>query len=155
MSGYISLFSYGMKISNISNNSFTIKEVEIEYTYNGRRHSESSTFLLTGSVYSPHEKREVDSIIVYWNNRRIFFKRWYNIKSVLSESKKIEPNAIIEGSALFRFAFKDINEVKKVENLSISVTDYSRNKSVHPIVIEDRWIEIGRNAVVNPEPFRK
>jgi len=151
--GHIALLLYGMKISNNSANSFTIKDFLIEYTFEGRKYYEISHVIITGNMYSPLRKKNVDVIIVSISGKKTALIDWINIRSNIGEYKLIQPGGIIAGSALFLLNFKNINEVKKINDLKVIITDYSNNKSVHNIEIKDDWIKMGQDSFVNPIGF--
>lgn len=145
----------GLKIVNISEESITIKDVKIEYTYKDKTYSEISNVLITGSVFSHFKKCYEDAIIIYLKTKRdlIVVSGWNNLRTEISKHKLIEPSGIIEGSALFLLDFKDMNEVRKIQNLRIAISDYSNATSVHLIEIKEEWIKTGQNSIINPRSF--
>nr|WP_298930967.1 hypothetical protein [uncultured Allomuricauda sp.] len=153
MNGHIALLFYGLKIVNASENSFTIKDVKLEYTYNSKKYSVISNVVITGTVFSPQTKKDLDSLIVYVDNVQVVIMGWENIRTKIGEHPIIEKNGVLSGSALFLLEFKEIQEIRKIDDFQITISDHSKKYSKHPIKIEEEWIERGGKSSVKPRNF--
>lgn len=151
--GHISLLFYGLKIVNISAEPFTIKDIKLEYTYKSKKHSTISTVIITGTVFSPQTKENMNSLIVYFGINQAVLMGWDNIRTKIGEHKIIERNGVLTGSALFILEFKELEDIRDITDFQIVVSDYSKKFSKHPIKIEEDWIIRGKNSFVQPRHF--
>lgn len=154
MYGHISILFYGLKIANISDSPFTVKDVKIEYTFKGQNYSDISNVILTSSIYLEHKNEHTDCIAINSKGQNIILMGWKNLRNVIGEYNLIPPGGILAGSALFILQIKNIEEVKEITNLRILITDYSNNESTHSFEIKDAWIDMGRSSSINPRPFK-
>lgn len=146
--GHIVLLFYKLKIVNASDDSFTLKDIRLEYSHNSQKQSIISTGLTTGTVYCPHAKKNLDSLILYLNNAQFILMGWENIASKIKQDQILQKNAVFTGSASFILDFKNIEDIRTINDFNIVISDYSKNYSKHPVVIEEKWITQSQNLLL-------
>jgi hypothetical protein len=70
----------------------------------------------------------------------IFLMGWHNIRPQLGEYETLQPGGVFSGSAAFLFE-SHINDLHRVKDLKLVVTDYHGNKSSYPIAIQEEWFK--------------
>lgn len=152
-SGNICLAFYGMKIVNTSNEPFTVKDVILRYQFKGEEYSSISQVVLTGTIYAPLDKKEINALIVHSNGNNIVLMGWDNIRTEIGKHNVIPAGGVLSGSAIFILETNNIDELVEITSPTIVVTDYSGNESLHSFEILDDWINHGRNVVIEPKEF--
>lgn len=152
-SGNICLAFYGMTIVNTSDKPFTVKDVILRYTLKGNDYSSISHVVLTGTIYTPLDKKEKNALIVHNNGNNIVLMGWNNIRTEIGERNILPAGGVLSGSAIFVLETNKIEELAEVTNSELVVTDYSSNESIHPIELLDEWITHGKNSVIEPKEF--
>lgn len=151
--GKIGLAFYGLKIVNISKKNLSIKEVLVRYTLGGSEFTTESHVLLTGTIYSPLEKKDINAIIVKVGTDDIVLMNWDNLRTEIGKHKFLSPGEVLSGSAFFALDFDTTEAISKLEKLKIVIVDYSGKETLHPISIEDEWIRRAEQAVVENRSF--
>ena len=139
--GNFGLVLYGFKIINSSEENLTMKEVIVRYTLNGKVFSVESSALLTGTLYDPQKKKNINAIIVKHGADRVIHMGWNNITSEIGDNRVLPPGGVLSGSALFVLGFRSIEELSKIKEFKIVIVDYSGNETVHDLAVESRWID--------------
>lgn len=152
-SGNMCIAFYGMKIVNLSAFPYTIKDVILRYHLKGQKFNDISQVVVTGTIYAPLEKKDINALIVHIRDNDIVLMNWDNIRIEIGKHNVILPGGVLSGSAIFILEAESIDEVSEIQNTEIVVTDYSGNESCHPIEILDEWIERGRHSVIQPKIF--
>jgi len=148
--GNIGIVFYNVKIVNISNEPYTVKDVVLRYEFGGEKYSVISNVLLTGIVRA---KADVNAIMVEKGANRIIVMGWDNLRTKLSLLKILKPGGVLDGSVYYVLEFDDIEKARTLENVELVVTDYSGLESIHPIDIQEDWIIRGKNASIYPRSF--
>ena len=126
--GNIGILFYGIRIVNSIGEGVTLKTVNLHYNRNGKHFSSESHVLLTGSVYSPNNKGDIDLIIMRCGVDNIVLMNWTNLRVEIGKNNILPPGGILAASAAFILDFKDASDLAKLRDLSVSVTDYSGNE---------------------------
>lgn len=146
--GHIAILFYKLKIVNASEDSFTLKDIKLEYSNNSQKHSIAPSGLTTKTVYCPNAKKDLDSLTLYTSNARFILMGWENIASKIKQDQILEKNGVFSGSASFILDFKNVDEIRKINDFNIIISDYSKNYSKHTIIIEEKWIKQSENVLV-------
>lgn len=142
------LILYDLKISNDSESNCSVKDVKIEYAYQNQFKQSDSIVVVTGSVYSPQIKSQVESILIKRPTDEIVLMDWYNLKQVIANSNILISGGIMRGSCLFILELKSIEDIKEIENLNLVITDYRGNQSKHLLKIQNDWWQPWRKSYV-------
>lgn len=153
--GNIALMFYGMQISNISDRSFTIKAVNLEFEFLGETINEISHTLITGSIYSSSDKSYLDSIILKLPKDQVIFMDWKNIRNEIYKNRVLNPGEILTGSAIYVLNIKEEFQLDKIVNPRFIIEDYSGNISSHPIRIIEDWKRILKVGYIEPKKFKQ
>ena len=151
--GNFGLAFYVLKIVNSSKENLTVKDVLIRYTLDGTEFSTDSLVLLTGSVYAPSEKNDVDAIIVKHGPDDIVLMNWNNLKTEIVKQNILSPGGVLSGSAFFVLNFDNAEAINKLENPEIVVVDYRGKETVHPITVEKEWFDRAKHSLIENRSF--
>ncbi len=150
--GNIGIAFYSLKIINVSDQPYTVKDIIFRYDLDGETFSSISFVLQTGIVPSS-AKKDVNAIIVNKGIDKLVLMNWDNIRTELGSLDVLQPGGVLSGSAYFVLEFDDIEKLWALENVEIVIIDYSGLESIHPISIQGDWIKMGRDAFIQPRPF--
>jgi len=152
-SGKMCVAFYDMKIVNASDKPYTIKDVLLRYRLNGQLHECISSVVITGTVYSLHQKKEVNALIVHNRGGMIVLHDWDNLRTNIGKNKVIVAGGIVDGSAIFVLEAENLTQVENIEEAKFVVRDYMGAESIIPIQILSEWIEYGKTSVIRPNNF--
>lgn len=156
-SGNIGLAFYDINIVNVSDQTYTIKDLTLKYELDGTTYSTESTVLRTGHVIGGNKRIKAIRLqkILGYDVHNVHLLNWINIKTKIGERRAITPGSVLHGSAFFVLELRDFEEVKHLENMEILIRDYSGNSSVQRVEMQAGWLEIGKDSVVQSKPFTK
>jgi len=137
-----------MTIVNVSRFPFTVKELQLRYKIDGKIRSDISHVILTGTVPSPQEKKDVDSAMVQCGGANIFLMNWNNLRTEIGLHKTIEPGGVLSGSAYFILNTNALTKLAQLNEFVFVVTDFSGRESTQKIKIEKDWLEKASDAVI-------
>ena len=126
---------YGLKIANLNNKSVTIKDVELGYMLNGTEHKYESYVLKTGTL-----KNGKMATMQTNGPIKIIIAGWENLRSKLGEHNVLVPGAVLDSSALFPLQVKK-DELSKLTDIKLIITDYSGNTSTHKIILQEDFLK--------------
>jgi hypothetical protein len=152
-SGNIGLLFYDLNIVNSSDENSTIKQVIVRYSLNGRRFATESVVLLTGTLYSPLEKKDINAVIVKRGADKIILMNWNNLRTKIGERKALLPGGVLPGSALFVLGIDSVEVISRIRNLELVVVDYSGAEAVQEIKLLDNWIEEAKHSLIENRSF--
>ena len=140
---------YFLRIINNSEESKTLKSINLSYKFNGKVYQTDSIVVQTGIISEAGEPAIVTS-----NGKEIvFLMRWHNIRPKLVEYKTLSPSSVFLGSAIFLFK-SDVNDVHQISDLKLIVLDFRGKKLSYPIDIKKEWFDsINKGFVVVNKPF--
>ena len=144
---------YFMTIVNVSRFPFTVKELQLRYKIDGKVLSAISHVILTGTVPSPQEKKDVDSVIVQRGGDSIFLMNWNNLRIEIGLHKTIEPGGVLSGSAYFILNTNDRTKLAQLNEFEFVVTDFLGRESTQKIKIEKDWLEKASDTVILNKTF--
>ncbi len=154
--GYIGLAVYVLKILNSSKESLTVKQVLLRYSVKGVERFTDSHVLLTGTIYDPHKKKNVNAIIVKIGTNNVVLMNWNNLRTEIGKYKVLSPGEVLSGSALFVLDIVNQEQISDLENIKVVVVNYRGKKTEHSISIKDEWLTSLRNgAVIENRSFIK
>jgi len=130
------LIVYGLRIVNNSDEPHTLKNVIFSYRFEGKKYRAESFVVLTGTIPESGEP----AIVTSNGLAAIFLMGWHNIRSQLGEYETLQPGGVFSGSAVFLFE-SHINDLRRVKDLKLVVTDYHGTKSSYPIAIQEEWFQ--------------
>jgi len=155
----VGLIFYSMKITNVSDISFKIKELYLEYKLNDSFLKANLQFIPCDYQSSPLYENNISQVKILFkdSNSYIILQGWKNFN--LTNSKYVTKGNMIDFSLCFIFNEK-YEDLYKIKDLQLIINDYSGNKIKHPIKIEQQWIENGKFAFLNyndnlPETYKK
>ncbi len=151
--GNIGITFFELKIVNLSEENTTIKEVILRYTLNDKVFTTESYVLLTGTLYSPLDKKDINAIIIKRGSDRIFLMGWNNLRTEIGEYKVLPPGGVLSGSALFVLGFNTIEDLSKIEKFEMVIVDYSGTETVQEIMIQSNWIEDAKYGLIENKSF--
>lgn len=151
--GNIGIALYDLKIVNSSEENSTIKEVILRYTLNGKVFTAESYVLLTGTLYSPLDKKDINAIIIRRGSDRVVLMRWNNLRTEIGEYKVLPPGGVLSGSALFVLGFDTIEALSKIKKLEMVIVDYSGTETVQEIMIQSNRIEDAKYSSIENRSF--
>lgn len=149
--GIFCLAFYHMQIVNSSDIPFTVKDVFLEFTLGGKKVSNISNVCPTTTIFSLYEKKDVDTLIVRDGIDFMFLMNWNNLRTEIGKLNVIAPAGVLSGSALFFLNTDKLNELSEVDDFRLVVTDYSGNKSVHDITIQEEWLAKANSTIIEKE----
>jgi len=152
-SGNMCLVFYGMSIVNNSGNPFTVKDVVLRYKFKNIEYSAISNVVLTGNIYSPLEKKNVNSLIIHKNGSNIVLMNFNNLRTEIGKLQILQDGSVLSGSSIFVLELKTIEELAELTNPELIIRDYSGNESIHPLKILDEWVENGKDSFVEHRTF--
>lgn len=152
-SGNIALMLYDLTIVNSPQGNSTIKKVIVRYILNGRRFATESVVLLTGTLYSTLEKKDINAVIIKRGADKIVLMNWNNLRTKIGERKVLSPDEVMSGSALFVLGFDNVEALSKIRNLEMVVVDYSGAETVQEIKLLDNWIEEAKHSLIENRSF--
>lgn len=152
-SGNIGLLLYDLKIVNSSEENSTIKEVNLRYTLDGKGFTTESLALLTGTLYSPLDKKDINAVIIQRGADKIVLMNWNNLRTEIGEHKVLQPGGVLSGSALFVLGFDSMETLSKVGKVELVVIDYSGAESIQEIKLLDNWIEGIKYSLIENRSF--
>lgn len=135
----IAIAFYDMNILNKSQFNFTIKDITIEYKLEKTKKTSDSITIITALTDSPHERRKVDSIIIDSPKGGIVMQGWYNIKQVIAKNNILSPGGILRGSCVFILEINNMEQINKISDCKVAITDYNNDKTTHPINLLDYY----------------
>ena len=153
-SGNIAMLFYDLKIVNSLEQNATLKDVILRYSLNGRQVDTESYVLLTGDVWAPQYKKNVDSIIIRMGaDNNMVMMEWKNLRMEMGENKVLPPGGVLAASAAFILDFSDADDLEKLKNLAMVVIDYAGNETIKEIPVEKIWSEQAKHQVVENKQF--
>ena len=152
-SGNLGLLFYDLNIVNSSDENSTIKKAVVRYSLNNRRFEVESVVLLTGTLYSPLEKKDINAVIIKRGADKIVLMNWNNLRTKIGERKALPPNGVLPGSALFVLGVDSVEGISRIRHLEIVVVDYSGAETVKPIKLLDNWIEEAKHSLIENRNF--
>lgn len=147
--GNLGLLVYFLTLVNSSKEAITIKEVVLEYDWDGKHYSEDALNLFTGIVWDKQKKKNDPALCLKINSKDdLYILKWYNLREQIAKGILLQPGAILQGSAFYLFKFSNPIDFSRVKNLSLMVVDYLGNKTSNPVIFED-GTEMGIMDLVN------
>ena len=128
------LIVYVLRIVNRSDESNTLKNVTLSYRFEGKVFKDESFVVLTGTTPPAGEP----AIVTSNGLDSIIMMGWYNIRTKLGKYEVLQPGGVFSGSAVFLFD-SHVNDLHRVKNLKLVVTDFHGNKLSYPIAIQNEW----------------
>jgi len=128
------LIVYVLRIVNNSDESNTLKSVKLSYRFDGNVFQNQSYVVHTGTTPPSGEP----AIITSNGLDTVFLMGWNNIRPKLGKYEMLQPGGVFSGSAVFLFE-SHVNDLHRVKDLKLIVTDFHGNKSSYPIAIQDDW----------------
>jgi len=144
---------YSMKIVNISKDPFTVKELQVRYKIDGKEQSTISYVILTGTVYSPLAKKDLNAAIVRTRGQNLILIGWNNLRSEMGKHETIQPGGVLSGSAYFILNFSDRDKLEQLKEVELVLIDYAGRSSKQKIKIEKDWFEKAGDAVMLNHKF--
>ncbi|MFC1983816.1 hypothetical protein ACFLVO_02230 [Chloroflexota bacterium] len=144
---------YSMKIVNVSRFPITVRDLQLRYKMDGKILSDISQAILTGTSYSPYDKKDIDSAIVQTGGNNIILQGWYNLRTVIGLYKSIEPGGVLSGSAYFILNTNDHAKLAQLNEFEFVVTDFLGRESTQKIKIEKDWLLKANDAVILNKHF--
>jgi hypothetical protein len=152
--GHIGIAFYGLKVVNVSRSTTTVRDLQLQYRLGKIKREATSHVLLTGQVYAPLEKKDVDAAIVLVGDARVVLMNWSNLRSRIAEHVVLEPGGVLSGSALFLLDADDFETLKDLRDVRLVVTDSRGRRSTQAVDIDQESIERGADAVIMHRNFR-
>lgn len=140
---------YPIEIINSTPSPFTIKNLYLRFTVDGKTYSEDSVVILTATIYSPLPKQQTNVAIVTMNQAMLNLMNWNNFKVRINELNIINPGGLISGSAYFVLNIKEFEQLKFIKTVELVLADYLGGESVHPIQIENKMIDQSVNMILH------
>lgn len=154
-SGNMCIVFYNIKVINSSEEALTVKEVILRYQLNDTTYCADSSVVVTGTMHSPLDKKDINCLIVHRSVDQIVLMGWDNLRSEINKYNTLPAAGVLSGSAVFVLETDNLKCVSEIRNVEIIITDYSGNESVHPIDIIDEWLTNGINSVIEPKNFTR
>jgi len=151
--GRIGIAFYSLKVVNVSRSTTTVCDLQLQYRLGQIKREVESHVLLTGQVYAPLEKKEVDAAIVVVGDARVVLMNWGNLRSRIAEHVVLEPGGVLGGSALFLLDADDFETLKDLRDVRLVVTDSRGRRSTQAVDIDQESIERGADAVIMHRNF--
>jgi hypothetical protein len=150
-SGNFALVFANLSIVNISGEPQTIKNLILRYKFLGRTHESDSIIVITGSLYAPLGKKNVECLIIYQGDDQKIMMDWVPIRSRILQAPLLPAGGIINGSAMFQLAARD--HLNKLEQVQLIVYDYSGNEYFQDVQIPREWLETAHHSIIEPKDF--
>ena len=131
----------------------TVREVELRYKMDGKVLSTISDVILTGTIRSGRDKKDVDAAIVRTGGRNIILGDWNNLRTEIGRHDRIEPGGVLSGSAYFVMDFRDRAKLEQLKEVELVVIDFSGRESKRKVKIENDWLERATDAVILNRQF--
>lgn len=132
--GYIGIIVYSMVLVNKSKDFITVKNALLQFDFDGKRQSEEALNLITGIVKDTTNGIEKPSLkFEVKHGVTVYIEDWYNLREKINEGKLLHPGEILKGSAYYLLPITDTYDLNRIKNVSISIIDYSGNKTDFPI----------------------
>jgi hypothetical protein len=140
---HIGVIVYNMVLVNKSKDFTTVKDVLLNFDFDGKQQSEEALNVETGVVKNMNNNKESPSLkIKMKSDTFLYLQDWHNIREKIAEGTLLHPGEILEGSGFYLLPITDIHDLNRIKNLSISVLDYSGYQSNIPIELS------------NPQPIK-
>jgi len=125
---------YFFRIVNNSEESKTLKNVFLSYSFDGKVYQNESYVVHSGII------SDVNKPAVLTSNGidSVFLLDWYNIRTKLGENETIPPGGVFSGSAVFLFE-SIVSDVHQVKDLKLIITDFHGKKLSYPMAVKDEW----------------
>ena len=153
VNGNVGMIFYNIRVVNSSPENITINEVILRYRSRDRQFSTQSHVLVTGTVWSPADKEDVDSIVMHLGLNNIIMMNWHNLRVVAGKHPLISPGGVMAGSAAFIFDFQDPAYLSTIRKLEIEITDYAGYKTRKSIPLNKQWVDQARRQTVSNRAF--
>jgi hypothetical protein len=144
---------YNLAIANTVSENVTINRVILSYNLNGKHFHTESHVLQTGVVDLRDGKGNSDAVIVRQGAANIVLMNWKNLRIEIAEYRLLAPGSVLVGSAAFVFDFKNPGDLKRLEELAITVIDYSQNETRREILMDNGCVDQAGILVVGNRPF--
>jgi hypothetical protein len=132
----ICLLVYDLKILNQSDDSQTLKSIDLSYRYNHSNYVIDSYVVSTGKVSNSNNP----ALVLFNGKANIILMNWNNIRPQLGELIPINHHSVFSGSAVFIFD-SVIIDPHLIKNLKLRVTDYHGRKVVFPITFQEEFVK--------------
>lgn len=99
--GHPCICIFNMEILNNSGRPLAIREILVQYKYQGKILIEDSHVILTSLVHSTIDHRNTKCAVLDGKNAHIVMMDWNNIKSSLYAKDRFDDGEVIKGSACF------------------------------------------------------
>lgn len=154
--GRVGIF-FRLQIVNAFEKNITIKHVHLRYSLAGKPYELESHVFLTGLIYSPHEKKDIDSLLIRFPSRsaNIINMNWNNLRTEIAKNRLLEPGGVLSGSVAFLFEFSRPEDLLKVKDLEVVVADYSGNETAQRLAVQDTWVSQAKDLLVENRRFMK
>ncbi len=80
--------------------------------------------------------------------------RWRNIREVIGSRLSVEPGGVLTSSMYFPLPISDREEVSRLGNLQLVVTDFQGRASVYDLAIMEKWLTARPNVLILNRAFR-
>ncbi|WP_010665268.1 hypothetical protein [Marinilabilia salmonicolor] len=144
----VTVLFYDLQIVNKSDKPFTIKEVQIEYYFQGEKIVANPFYLFTISEYSPHEKKKVDTLIVHTPMGKIGYYHWNNIQQEIAKNNILSSGGILRASCSFILNINSVEKASQIKHLKVIIKDYNGDKTKHPVFIQEKSWRNHKNTYV-------
>ncbi len=153
LSGNFAIALYNCKVINKSSRTRAIKEILLAYKIRNNKICTDSHILLTGSIYSSHEKDYVNSIILNLGADKIVIMNWENMRQQISKSGNLGEGESLGGSLFFVLETADFEDIKQLATVKVIIRDYMGAETKHKIQVKENWRTNAENKKILHQKF--
>jgi hypothetical protein len=106
-----------------------------------------STVLQTGIVHPQNSTDSIDAIVLQFKNSNIVLLHWKNLRAEIGEYKILPPGGVLVGSAAFILETSNFDDLAKIKDFEIVVTDFSKNETAHELRFDRSLIDQAKYQV--------
>jgi hypothetical protein len=149
LDGRLCLVVYMLHIANKSYEPTTLKDIILSYHFNGKHYQDDSYGVHTGIT----PKMRNPAIILSNGEDNVILVGWHNVRSQIGKLEILQPGGVFRGSAVFLFE-PQITDIHSIQDLALVISDFSGNRTVHPIAVEEDWLGLlSKGFAVMNRPF--
>ena len=143
------LMVHGLKIVNVSKETYTLKEIALKYADKSGTKNEARDYNIPTGIIEEWQAivitNVIDQVVIRWNS----------ITEIISKHQTLQPGQIVGGSVLF-ILDAAVEQMRDLKELNIVIRDYSDNITVCAIVeIESLYTSVDKGFTVVDAPAYK
>jgi len=131
--GAMGMGFYDMKITNTSNQPFTVKKVILKYQLDGKIYETDSFTINTGKLPDGCEaailSNDIDNIILMG---------WFNLRAEIAKHQRLSQGQVMATSAYFILEANE-EQFDRIEDIELVIYDYRDKKSSLKLKIQENW----------------